>query len=132
MAQQGQRPAPGRLSPTATDGDGVLVTVPPQHRRFVKDSVAGAIRTLQAATSPEPEDRVVPLSPQMVGLRFTASAAARRRRAPGDRPLRIGAHEPGASTTDVMRSPELEDEPDGWPTTVPGQTAEPDAVARYL
>ena len=44
--------------------------------RFVKDGVARAIRTLQAATTPEPEDRVVPLSPQMVGLRFTAAAAA--------------------------------------------------------
>ena len=35
--------------------------------RFVKNDVAGARRTLRAAATPEPEDRVVPLSPQMVG-----------------------------------------------------------------
>ena len=44
--------------------------------RFVKGGGARAIRTLRAATCPEPGDRVVPLSPQMVGLRFTAAAAA--------------------------------------------------------
>ena len=44
--------------------------------RFVKDGVARAIRMLRAATSPEPADRVVPLSTQMVGLRFTAAAQA--------------------------------------------------------
>ena len=42
--------------------------------RFVKDGVARAIRTLQALTKPEPVDRVVPLSPQMIGLRFTAAS----------------------------------------------------------
>ena len=44
--------------------------------RFVKDGVARAIRTLRAAASPAPEDQVVPLSPQMVGLRFAAAARA--------------------------------------------------------
>ena len=42
--------------------------------RFVKGDVAGAVRTLRSAASPGPGDRVVPLSPQMVGLRFQASA----------------------------------------------------------
>ena len=44
--------------------------------RFVKDGVARAIRTLRTATTPEPGDRVMPLSAQMVGLRFTAAAQA--------------------------------------------------------
>ena len=44
--------------------------------RFVKDGVARALRTLRASTSPEPSDRVVPLSAQMIGLRFTAAALA--------------------------------------------------------
>ena len=44
--------------------------------RFVKADVARALQTLQAAASPSPEDQVVPLSPQMVGLRFQASARA--------------------------------------------------------
>ena len=69
----------------STDGDGMLVTVRRSKTnqegevndvRFVKDGVARAIRTLRAATSPEPGDRVVPLSAQMVGLRFTAAAQA--------------------------------------------------------
>ena len=67
----------------ATDGDGILVTVrrsktnqegEVNNVRFVKDGVARALRTLRAATSPEPGDRVVPLSAQMIGLRFTAAA----------------------------------------------------------
>ena len=53
-------------------GDGVLVTVrrgktnpegEARDVRFVKGGVAGAVRTLRAAASPGPEDRVVPLSP---------------------------------------------------------------------
>ena len=68
----------------ATDGDGTLVTVRRSKTnqegevndvRFVKDGVVRALRTLRAATSPEPGDRVVPLSAQMIGLRFTAAAA---------------------------------------------------------
>ena len=38
--------------------------------RFVKGSVAHAIRRLGAFANPVPEDRGVPLSPKMVGLRF--------------------------------------------------------------
>ena len=75
--------------------------------RFVKDGVARALRTLRAASSPAPDDQVVPLSPQMVGLRFAAAA-----RAAGVEP-RVTAHSGrvelaseltsrGASTTDVM------------------------------
>ena len=69
----------------AADGAGVLITVrrgktnqegDARDVRFVKGAVAGAIRTLQAATGPAPEDRVVPLSPKMVGLRFQAAARA--------------------------------------------------------
>ncbi len=75
--------------------------------RFVKGGVARAIRTLRAATSPEPADRVVPLSPQMVGLRFTAAAAAagveRRMTAHSGRVgLASELTSRGASTTDVM------------------------------
>ena len=69
----------------AADGDGLRVTVRrsktnPEGEandvRFVKGGVARAIRTLREAMTPKPDDRVVPLSPQMVGLRFTAAAAA--------------------------------------------------------
>ena len=111
----------------STDGDGVLVTVRRSKTnqegevndvRFVKDGVARALRTLRAATSPEPGDRVVPLSAQMIGLRFTAAARKRRRREPGDRALgtsraRVGADEPGrvGHGRDVGR--ELEDQPHG-------------------
>ena len=67
----------------AADGDGVLVTVSRgktnqegevRDVRFVKGGVARAIRTLMAAANPAPADRVVPLSPKMVGLRFQAAA----------------------------------------------------------
>ena len=100
----------------STDGDGMLVTVLRSKTnqegevndvRFVKDGVARALRTLRAARSPEPDDRVVRLSAQMVGLRFTAAA-----RAAGVE-SRVTAHSGrvglaseltsrGASTTDVM------------------------------
>ena len=43
--------------------------------RFVKGGVVGALRTLRAAASPALEDRVVPLSPKMVELRFQAAAS---------------------------------------------------------
>ena len=71
----------------ATDGVGVLVTVRRSKTnqdgetndvRFVKDGVARALRTLRTVTSPAPGDRVVPLSAQMVGLRFTAAAHSGR------------------------------------------------------
>ena len=93
-------------------GDGMLVTVrrgktnPEGETKDVRN-VADALRTLRAAASPGPEDRVVPLSPQMVGLRFQASARAAGVEA------RVTAHSArvglasaraarGASTTDVM------------------------------
>ena len=97
-------------------GDGILVTVRRSKTnqegevkdvRFVKDGVARALRTLRAATGPEAGDRVVPLSAQMIRLRFTAAA-----RAAGVE-SRVTAHSGhvglaseltsrGASTTDVM------------------------------
>ena len=46
--------------------------------RFVKGGVARAIRTLRAAANPATEDRVVPLSPKIVGLRFKAAVRAGR------------------------------------------------------
>ena len=100
----------------STDGDGMLVTVRRSKTdqegevndvRFVKDGVARALRTLHAATSPESGDRVVPLSAQMIGLRFTSAAVA------AGVEIRVTAHSGrvglaseltsrGASTTDVM------------------------------
>ena len=73
--------------------------------RYVKDGAARAIRTWRAATNPEAADRVVPLSAQMIGLRFYDRGCCRRRRPPGDRALgagrpRIGADEPGRGSDD--------------------------------
>ena len=75
--------------------------------RFVKDGVGRALCTLRAATSPEPVDRVVPLSAQMVELRFTAAAQAagveRRVTAHSGRVgLASELTSRGGSTTDVM------------------------------
>ena len=98
--------------------------------------VARALRTLRVATSPEPGDRVVPLSAQMIGLRFTAAAQA------AGIESRVTAHSGrvglaseltsrGASTTDVMLA-------GNWKTSrmvahySAGATAERGAVARYL
>ena len=129
----------------AASGDGVLVTVrrgktnpegEARDVRFVKGDVAGAVRTRLAAASPGPEDRVVPLSPQMVGLRFQASARAAGVEA------RVTAHSArvglaseltrrGASTTDVMLA-------GNWKTSrmvahySSWATAERGAVAQYL
>ena len=111
----------------AADGDGVLVTVRRSKTnqegettdvRFVKSGVARAIRTLRAAASPASADRVAPLSPKMVGLRFQAAARPGRRRRARDRPLRarragVGAHEPGRVDHRRDARRELEDEPDG-------------------
>ena len=128
-----------------TDGDGVLVTVRRSKTnqegevndvRFVKDGVARALRTLRATASPEPGNRVVALSAQMVGLRFTAAAQA------AGVESRVTAHSGrvglaseltsrGASTTDVMLA-------GNWKTSrmvahySAGATAERGAVARYL
>ena len=127
----------------STDGDGILVTVrrsktnqegETKDVRFVKDGVARARRTLQADTSPEPDDQVVPLSPQMVGLRFTAAARAAgvesRVTAHSGR-AGVGTHEPGRVDHRRHAGRELEDEPDGG-ALHGGATAERGAVARYL
>ena len=129
----------------STDGDGMLVTVRRSKTnqegevndvRYVKDGVARAVQTLRAVTSPEPGDRVVPLSAQMIGLRFTAAAQA------AGVESRVTAHSGrvglaseltsrGASTTDVMLA-------GNWKTSrmvahySAGATAERGAVARYL
>ena len=129
----------------STDGDSMLVTVRRSKTnqegevndvRFVKDGVARALRALRAATSPEPGDRVVPLSAQMIGLRFTAAAGS------AGVESRVTAHSGrvglaseltsrGASTTDVMLA-------GNWKTSrmvahySAGATAERGAVARYL
>ena len=127
------------------DGDGILVTVRRSKTnqegevndvRFVKNGVARALRTLRAATNPEPGARVVPLSAQMIGLRFTAAAQA------AGVESRVTAHSGrvglaseltsrGASTTAVMLA-------GNWKTArmvahySAGATAERGAVARYL
>ena len=129
----------------AADGDGILVTVrrsktnsegEAKDGRFVKGGVARAIRTLREATKPEPADRVVPLSPQMIGLRFTAASAAagvaRRVTAHSGRVgLASELTSRGASTAAVMLA-------GNWKTSrmvahySAGATAERGAVARYL
>ena len=129
----------------AADGDGILVAVRRSKTnqegdvkdvRFVKGGVARAIRTLREAMTPKPDDRVVPLSPQMVGLRFTAAAAAagveRRMTAHSGRVgLASELTSRGASTTDVMLA-------GNWKTSrmvahySAGATAARGAVARYL
>ena len=129
----------------ADAGDGILVAVrrsktKPEGEtrdvRFVKDGVARTIYALHDATNPRPGDHVVPLSPQMVGLRFAAAA-----KAAGLEP-RVTAHSGrvglaseltsrGASTTAVMLA-------GNWKTSrmvahySAGATAERGAVARYL
>ena len=129
----------------AIDGEGILVTVRRSKTnqagavndvRFVKAGVARALRTLRAVTTPAPADRVVPLSAQMIGLRFTAAAVT------AGVESRVTAHSGrvglaseltrrGASTTDVMRAGH-------WKTSrmvahySAGATAERGAVARYL
>ena len=97
--------------------------------------VAGAVRTLRAAASPAPEDRVVPLSPKMVGLRFQAAARAAGVDHVTAHSGRVGLASEltsrGASTTDVMLA-------GNWKTSrmvahySAGATAERGAVARYL
>ena len=97
-------------------GDGILVTVRRSKTnqagetndvRYLKSGPARAVRELRAATAPAPAGRVVPLSPQAVGLRFTAAAEA------GGLERRVTAHSGrvglaseltsrGASTTAVM------------------------------
>ena len=129
----------------ADDSDGALVTVRRRKTdqegdgkdvRYVKDGVARAIRTLRAATGPAPADRVVPLSPQMIGLRFTTAAAAagveRRVTAHSGRVgLASELTSRGASTTDVMLA-------GNWKTSrmvahySAGATAEHGAVSRFL
>ena len=134
-----------RWDAVADAADGILVTVrrsktnqegETRDVRFVKGGVARAIRALRETTNPEPGDRVVPLSPQMIGLRFTAAAAAagveRRMTAHSGRVgLASELTSRGASTTDVMLA-------GNWKTSrmvahySAGATAERGAVARYL
>ena len=110
----------------AADGDGVLVTVRRSKTnqegettdvRFVKGGVARAIRTLRAAATPAPADRVVPLSPKMVGLRFQAAARAAGVEHVTAHSGRVGLASEltsrGASTTDVMLAGNWKTIPDG-------------------
>ena len=128
-----------------TEGDGMRVTVRRSKTnqvgdvndvRFVKDGAARAIWMLRAATTPEPGDRVVPLSAQMIGLRFTAAAQAAGIESPvtahsGRVGLASELTSRGASTTDVMLA-------GNWKTPrmvshySAGAIAERGAVARYL
>ena len=128
----------------AADGEGVLITVRRSKTnqegettdvRFVKGGIARAIWMLRAAANPATEDRVVPLSPKMVGLRFSASARAAGVERVTAHSGRVGLASEltsrGASTTDVMLA-------GNWKTSrmvahySAGATAERGAVARYL
>ena len=106
--------------------DGVLVTVrrgktnqegETKDVRFVKGSVAHAIRMLRTFTNSAPEDRVVPLSPKMVGLRFQAAAQAAGVEYVTAHSGRVGLASEltsrGASTTDVMLAGNWKTPPDG-------------------
>ena len=111
----------------STDGDGTLVTVRRSKTnqeaetndvRFVKDGVARALRTLRAATSPEPGYRVVPLSAQMIGLRFTTAARDAGIESRGDRALRtdragVGVDQPRRVDHGRDARWQLEDQPHG-------------------
>ena len=135
----------------ATDGAGVLVAVRQSKTnpdgdtadlRYLKTGVARAVRTLRAhrtpagATGPAPTARVVPLTGQQIGQRFTAAASA------AGLARRVTAHSGrvglaseltarGASTTAVMLA-------GNWKTArmvahySAGATAERGAVATYL
>ena len=104
--------------------------------RYLKNGAARAVRALRAAAAPAPEGRVVPLSPKMIGLRFTVAAAAagieRRVTAHSGRVgLASDLTSRGASTTDVMLA-------GNWKTSrmvahySAGATATRGAVARHL
>ena len=129
----------------AGDADGILVTVRRSKTnqvgetsdvRYLKNGPARAVRALRAAAAPAPEGRVVPLSPKMIGLRFSAAArAAGLERRVTAHSGRVGLASEltsrGASTTDVMLA-------GNWKTSrmvahySAGATAERGAVARYL
>ena len=118
----------------AGDADGILVTV----RRSKTNQVGETndVRYLKNGAAPAPEFRVVPLSPKMIGLRFTVAAEAagieRRVTAHSGRVgLASELTSRGASTTDVMLA-------GNWKTSrmvahySAGATADRGAVARYL
>ena len=129
----------------AGDADGILVTVRRSKTnqvgetsdvRYLKNGPARAVRALRAAAAPPPEGRVVPLSPKMIGLRFSAAArAAGLERRVTAHSGRVGLASEltsrGASTTAVMLA-------GNWKTSrmvahySAGATAERGAVARYL
>ena len=84
--------------------------------RFVKAGVARALRTLRAATSPEPGDRVVPLSAQMVGLRSQPplKPLASKSRVTATRDG-LGWRQPGCVHHDVMLAGNWKNLADGGP-----------------
>ena len=81
--------------------------------RFVKDGVARALRTLRAATSPEPRDRVVPFVGADDRVAVHGRSAGRRRREPGSfavwltgaNPARCGTRGPTCSASGSSASP---------------------------
>ena len=105
-----------RWADVANAGDGVLVTVSRSKTNqdgetndvlYLKGGAARAVRTLRAARSPEPGDRVMPPSAQMIGLRFTAAAeSAGDEHSVTAHSGRVGLTSEltsrGASTTDVV------------------------------
>ena len=111
----------------STDSDGMLVTVRRSKTnqegdvndvRFVKDGVARAIRTLRAAASPEPGNRVVPFVGPDGRATVHGGGAGRRRREPGHRALGpgragVGADEPGRVDHRRDARRQLENQPHG-------------------
>ena len=86
--------------------------------RFVKDGVARALRTLRAATSPEPGDRVVPLSGADDRVAVHGRGGGSRRREPRHRTLRarrtgVGANRPRRVDHRRNAGRKLEDFEDG-------------------
>ena len=123
-----------RQSKTNPDGDTADL-------RYLKNGAARAVRALRAhrtpagATGPAPTARVVPLTGQQIGQRFTAAAAAGIARRVTAHSGRVGLASEltarGASTTAVMLA-------GNWKTArmvahySAGATAERGAVATYL
>ena len=125
------------------EGEGVLVTVRKTNQkgevsdvRFVKDGIARAIQTLRTTARPAPEDRVVPLSPQTVGMRFAAAARSAGIKRVTAHSGRVGLASElmsrGAPTIDVMRAGNRKTSRMVTQYSTGAATAEHGAVARYL
>ena len=116
-----------RWSELVDAGDGILVAVrrsktnpegETRDVRFVKDGVARALRTLRAATNPQPGGRVVAALAADDRAAVCRRRQGRRPRPPRDRPLRTGrpgerAHQPWRLDRRRDARRQLEDLEDG-------------------